>query len=268
MQHEQGRANMTRRFGKLLCSIWSDDDFLDLTDQAKVLYASFISSPDVSPAGVLPLVERRWRRFLTGGLAAVPAALDELVEARFVVVDDDTAELWIRAFIRVDDRLGNPKLATSVDRAIAVIHSDRLRKLAQDARDSKTPGGTPIEGESKGNAMADRTGSVHESSNLEPRTINQQHGRPDKNAAAGDVDDRIIEAARLYALHRSYSVAPTNKPGFLVDVQRKELALNGDRCVAFLEVVPDASVSDLLGSVWGLSSAQVAQVLRCEGVAS
>lgn len=117
---------MARTFGKLLCTIWADPDFLALTPNAKVLYAAFISQPDISPAGLLPMTERRWRKWIDGTAQSVDDALDELVERRFIITDDDTAEVWLRSFIRHDGRLDNSKLAVSVHAAVPVIRSPRI----------------------------------------------------------------------------------------------------------------------------------------------
>jgi hypothetical protein len=120
-----------RTFAKLLCSSWDDDDFLERSDPAKVMYWSLIGQRDISPAGILPLTERRWRRYLDGGLPAVTAALDELATHRYIVIDDDTAEVWVRSFIRHDGRLENSKLAKSVHRAVGDIRSDQLREACR-----------------------------------------------------------------------------------------------------------------------------------------
>ena len=258
---------MSRKFGKLLCSIWSDDDFLDLSDQAKVLYASFISSPDISPAGVLSLTERRWRRYVKGGVAAVSDALTELEEARFVVVDDDTAEVWVRAFVKVDDRLSNGNLRASVFRALGVIHSQRLRSLASDTVESIRPGQRASEGPStrtgEGIAEGDRDGCVHEhaSSNLEqePETSKQQAATPEAV---------IREAARIFTVHRSFSVTPRNPAGFLNHTMAEELALKGDAARQFLSEHPHATARELVNGVWGLTKGQIDQVLHHDEVAS
>lgn len=145
---------MSRTFGKLLCTIWADPDFLALSPNAKVLYAAFVSQDDISAAGVLPLTERRWRRWIDGTPSSVSGALDELLRGRFVVVDDDTAEVWVRSFIRHDGRLENSKLRATVTAAVANVRSltiaaavdnqypdvfPRRRELDSPSRDDRTP---------------------------------------------------------------------------------------------------------------------------------
>lgn len=131
---------MSRTYGKILCSIWTDPDWLALNNAAHMLYLYLISSTDVSAAGVAPITERRWVRFIDGGRSEVDAALESLIDAGFVAVDDDTAELWIKAFMRVDGRYGNRKLRSSVATAIEGIHSELLRKSAQSQFDALTRG--------------------------------------------------------------------------------------------------------------------------------
>jgi len=120
---------MARQFGRLNVTIWRDSEWLALSDPAMVLYLSLLSQHDISPAGVLTIAERRWGKFLDGGRPAVDAAIDELVAARFILIDEETSEILVRTFIRHDGRLFNGRLAASVDKAIAEIMSDQLRSI-------------------------------------------------------------------------------------------------------------------------------------------
>lgn len=175
---------MARTFGKLLCEVWDDpkhEDFLTLSSDAKVLYWAFCSQRDITAAGVVPLTPRRWRKWFGGDTAAPERALDELVDRGFVMVDDDTAEVWVRSFIKYDGRLENSKLSKSVDSAVEVIRSKGLRRACErrlnvlrggsdDGPDGtadagpvdnfddptetrETPGRRPFEGQSKGEGM-------------------------------------------------------------------------------------------------------------------
>lgn len=139
---------MARTFGKLLCTIWADDDWLTLTPNAKVLYSAFLSQPDISAAGILPWTDRRWRRWIDGTPEAVETALTELVAARFVYADEDTSEVWVRSFIRHDGRLENSKLAASVKAAVAVIRSKMVLEAVHSEYPGVFPGGRPFDGPS------------------------------------------------------------------------------------------------------------------------
>lgn len=141
---------MSRKFGKVLCTAWNDPQWLALSDAAMVLYVSMISQHDISPAGVLPLTERRWKGYLDGGLNAVSEALDELTDTGFVLVDEDTAEVLVRTFIKHDGRLQNANLGASVHRAVGQIHSERLRNVAERAISDITAGGRALDTRRKG----------------------------------------------------------------------------------------------------------------------
>lgn len=140
---------MARTFGKLLCTIWTDDDFLALTPNAKVLYSAFISQVDISPAGILPFTERRWRKWVDGTTKSVTEALDELIDKGFVLADDDTAEVWIRSFIRHDGRLENSKLAASVRSSIDNIRSETIAEALSCGYPNITPRRRPFDGPSE-----------------------------------------------------------------------------------------------------------------------
>lgn len=142
---------MARTFGKLLCSTWGDDDFLALPSDAKVLYWAFISQPDITAAGVLPLTERRWRRWLNADADAVERAFQALLDGDFIMADEATAEVWVRSFIKHDGRLDNANLAKSVHSSLVDIRSETIKSACRrtlDALDNKTPGGRALEGRS------------------------------------------------------------------------------------------------------------------------
>lgn len=195
---------MARTFGKLLCKIWEDDDFLALSSDAKVLFSAFISQPDITPAGVLALTERRWRKYLGGDLAAVSAALDELHECRFVLVDDDTAEVWVKSFIEYDGRLENENLAKSVHRSVVEIRSETVANACAERYPDITPG----QRASKGRPDADRDGGRRDVELLEPAASSQHHvthtssrqprtGEPDNGLAAA-----AVESINIWLTHR------------------------------------------------------------------
>lgn len=189
---------MSRKFGKMLCGIWNDPDWLVLSDQAMVMYSALISQYDISAAGVLPLTERRWKSYLDGGLRAVTEALDELDDKGFLVIDEDTAEVLVRTFIKHDGRLENPTLRTSVLKAVEEIHSPRLRNLAHQAvhgeGPARRPHDPPSDGPSDGGSMEGRTGDVlvptdvsTEEQELEPSNVEHEQ---DHLESIGESDSR------------------------------------------------------------------------------
>lgn len=121
---------MARSYAKILVSVWDEDsDFDHLTMQAQWLYWVLCSHPLLSPAGVLPLQPRKWAKRAPDAIQdAILDALTELVQARKVIVDDDTEEVLVRTFVRHDGGARNPNIHKAIVAAIGRIESRRLRE--------------------------------------------------------------------------------------------------------------------------------------------
>src|SRR5438128_858729 len=92
---------MAQDFAPLLRSIWTDEDFRALTLEEQHAYLMLLSHPDRNAAGVLSLTVRKWTRLSAGSTPdRLRAALVGLDAAGFVVMDEDTEEILVRAFIR------------------------------------------------------------------------------------------------------------------------------------------------------------------------
>jgi hypothetical protein len=119
---------MPRTFAKLYLSVWDDPDFLALSADAQRLYLVLFSHKKLSLAGVLPLQPRQWAKTARDALPeTVEEALRELVEARFVVVDEDTEEALVRTFVRHDGGATNSNVHKAIRCAIDRVASKRLR---------------------------------------------------------------------------------------------------------------------------------------------
>lgn len=120
---------MARGHGRILASIWDDDDFLALNEREQRMYLFLISQPNLNHAGLLDLTLRRWSRKARGlNSAEVEELLQALEAARFIVVDDDTEELLIRSFIRNDGVWRMPKVMGAMVSGALEISSRRLRR--------------------------------------------------------------------------------------------------------------------------------------------
>jgi hypothetical protein len=120
---------MARGHGRILTSIWDDDDFLDLDEREQRLYLFLISQPNLNHAGLLPLTLRRWSRKAKGLTSAeLEKRLQALEAARFIVMDDDTEELLIRSFVRNDGVWKQPKVMGAMVSGAMEISSRRLRR--------------------------------------------------------------------------------------------------------------------------------------------
>ena len=119
---------MARDHARLLASIWDDDDFLALSDQAQRLYFLLLSQRELSYAGLLPMRLKRWAsRSKTTTVDGITAALAELDASRFVVCDHDAEEVLIRSLIRRDGIYKQPNVLAGALREAFLITSPVLR---------------------------------------------------------------------------------------------------------------------------------------------
>ena len=121
---------MARERATINIDIWSDADFRDLTDPAQSLYFKLTSHPKLDYCGVT--------EFHPGRLAAmtleqtpddVMIAAQELSDKYFLVIDQDTDEVMVRAFLRWDGLLKQPRLAVSAAKAYGAIASNKIRAV-------------------------------------------------------------------------------------------------------------------------------------------
>jgi|GEM_PF-4916287 len=115
-----------RTEARIKCSIWSDPDYVALPVEAKLLYQFLLEQDDLGLCGVIALREVRWEGPL--GIAAPSAFLEILEKARFVVIDYDEQELWIRTFMRWDGVLTSPKVLIGARLSLATVRSQRIRR--------------------------------------------------------------------------------------------------------------------------------------------
>ena len=119
---------MPRTHGRIMASIWNDEDFLGLTEGPQRLYLFLLSQPDLSHAGLVPMRVRRWAKKVMGGTTtAVMQHLNRLEETAFVVADEDTEEVLIRTFVRNDGVYKQPKVMLRMREDARQIESPRLR---------------------------------------------------------------------------------------------------------------------------------------------
>lgn len=121
---------MARTQGRIASSIWSDPDWCRLTVSAQHTYLMLLTQPKLTLAGCLDWMPQRWDRLAVD--ADTRAALEELMDHRFVVVHDD--ELVVRSFVRNDVCAGalNRNLLKGMWSAWAAIASPLLRKVVVD----------------------------------------------------------------------------------------------------------------------------------------
>ena len=117
-----------RDFAQIKLSIWNDDSFLDLSSDAQLLYFVLISHPTINRAGV-----GTWHAGRLSGLCSswsrpvVEAAARELIDGRFIVIDEDTDEFLVRTFVRHDGLMKQRNLATTMAREFAAVGSRSIK---------------------------------------------------------------------------------------------------------------------------------------------
>lgn len=120
---------MPRTHGRILVTIWSDKEFLALSTEAQRFYMLVLSQPKLSYCGVLPYTPRRWTLLAANDtLKGVLRAVKEGVDRRYVVVDENTEELWIRTFVKHDGLLKSPNLVKAMWKDFAEVQSDVIRE--------------------------------------------------------------------------------------------------------------------------------------------
>jgi hypothetical protein len=119
---------MANDFAPLLRSIWSDEDWRALSMDAQHVYLMLMSHPDRNSAGVLSLTLKKWTR-LAADLSPdrLDTALAELDDASFIVLDDSTEEVLVRAFIRRANVYKHIRMMANALREISEVESERLR---------------------------------------------------------------------------------------------------------------------------------------------
>ena len=121
-----------RQFAVLRLSIWDDPDFAGLTADQQLVYIMAISSPDLSYAGVFPLLTQRFTRISDLTDRRVRNALDALAQKRYLVIDRETGEVCVRTYIRHDGVLKQPNVVRAMNKAYEKVHSGLIRETIRD----------------------------------------------------------------------------------------------------------------------------------------
>lgn len=121
---------MARTRATLHTSIWNpDSDFHLLSASAQRLYFLILTQGDLSLCGVVSLTIERWARMSADTKPlAIKKALVELVEHRYLVVDTDTQEVWVRTFTTHDGVLRQPNMVVSMSKDFDAIQSVSIRE--------------------------------------------------------------------------------------------------------------------------------------------
>lgn len=197
---------MARKFGRLHVSTWDDSDYTSLTCTQQQVYNALYSSRDISWCGVLPLLPQRLAGLASDlTLTKVRAALSALDRARFVVVDEATAEICVRRFIHHDEVMAQPNVAKAMGRALSLVHSEKIRQCIIDELTRESDERPDLGGwASLAAAYPELSEEVHANpwrkgyrkgsgkgcpTNPQPSTYNPQPTTPDPTGAASPAGD-------------------------------------------------------------------------------
>lgn len=127
---------MPRNHGRILTSILSDDDFRTLSEAAQRLYMILLAQKDLSTAGIMSINYRRWARACSSTTVDhVVKTAHELHDRRYVILDEDTEEAFVRSLIRNDGISKQPQLLKNALRLALQVESPALRaELAAELR--------------------------------------------------------------------------------------------------------------------------------------
>lgn len=134
---------MPRTESRTKVGIWSDEEFTKLPRLAQHRYWQLYSQSNISLCGVVAYTPGRWRRqSADDSPEAILDDLQALSENRYVIVDFDTEEIFVRSFMRSDHVWSNPKTrgaAIAVSKSVlsTVLRSAievEMRRLEEDSR--------------------------------------------------------------------------------------------------------------------------------------
>lgn len=120
---------MPRDYANIHVSIWGNPDVRALPPLQQWLYLQMWTHPDLSYAGVLDWRPGKSIAPLSAGSTAesIRSILPLLIERRFVVLDEETEELFLRPYFRHDGLLKQRTLPISVVNAYSATGSNLIR---------------------------------------------------------------------------------------------------------------------------------------------
>lgn len=124
---------MARNHARILTKIWQDPDFRALNVDAQHAYFAIVSSPALSYVGVMDYIPQRIAGLAAGHTARrATVALKTLDEARFLVIDESTAEMCVRSLVRHDRILERINMGKATARAFDKVTSLCIRRTLID----------------------------------------------------------------------------------------------------------------------------------------
>lgn len=236
---------MARVYGKLMTSIWTDDDFRALSGAAQRLYMLLLASPKMNSAGVLPLSPSRWVGLARDAtLEGTRRALSELLDRGYVVTDEATEEVWIRSFIRHDKAYRNSKMLTGLKATVeSGIESTALKALAR-AELTKCL----VEGPSMPDAE-DGEGPSMPYPPTTPTTTPETEAAAATHAVHPSESPAVLAAIEMLLLEKSSGAG--DPPAYIATLRKSYPGEVMPRMLDHLATHPDADADELVNVVMG-----------------
>lgn len=115
---------MARTQARIFTSIWHNDEFLAMTASAQRLFLLALSQETLSFCGVVGYTAKRWAKLAKDTtVTTVKKDIAEAASYRFIMVDEDTEEIWVRSFMRHDGIYKSPNLIRAMIRDYKAVHS-------------------------------------------------------------------------------------------------------------------------------------------------
>lgn len=119
---------MAREYAQIKLSIWTeDDDWQNLPPLARYLYLHLTSSPTLTHCGIVDWRPSRIGRITGLTVPQIEESGSSLIEALYIVVDEEVDEALVRSFLRNDTLMKQPKMATAMATAYRAVTSQGLR---------------------------------------------------------------------------------------------------------------------------------------------
>lgn len=142
---------MARSEARISVDVWDlDPDWATLGPNAQWMYMLLLSQRDLAHDGVIALRERRWARAANNlSIDYIRHSLDELADARFIVIDRDTEEVLVRSLLRRDKIFRQPNVLRAAADHLPLVASHTIRialaaELARIAQEDMPEGSRTI----------------------------------------------------------------------------------------------------------------------------
>lgn len=121
---------MARTEARVATSIWKDEGFRRLPGDARWLYLTLLTLPELTAAGTLAFLPARWAHFTGLALPDVERAAGELGEDGWLITDEQEQEAFISGFFASEKIARQPRRVVAALDALRLLSSERVAAFA------------------------------------------------------------------------------------------------------------------------------------------